>query len=251
MSSPLAVTSRVAVVTGGAIRLGRAIALALAKEGCDIVLHYGRSQRDAEQTADDVRGLGRRAVTVSADLSQPSEAAVVIFDAATPLGTTTILVNSAAIFEDASLVETSEELYDRHAAINLKAPFFLCREFMRRLPSGARGHIVNMADWRAETPPADFVAYTLSKAGIVALTKSLALQLAPGVQVNAIAPGAILPPPGGLLEPWRNSKLPQIPLARTGSPDDIAAAVLYLVRSPFVTGEVLHVTGGEHLRVES
>ncbi|MGC1274444.1 MAG: SDR family oxidoreductase [Planctomycetaceae bacterium] len=247
MSSPLDLTDRVAVVTGGAVRLGRVIALALAKEGCDVVLHYGRSRSDAERTADEIREIGRRVVAVSADLSQPFDAAAVVFDAAASIGTPTVLVNSAAIFEDAPLVETGEELYDRHAAINLKAPFFLCREFMRRLPDDARGHIVNMADWRAETPPADFVAYTLSKAGIVALTKSLALQLAPRVQVNAIAPGAILPPPGESAEPWQANKLPQIPLARTGSPDDIAAAVMYLVRSPFVTGEVLHVTGGEHL----
>lgn len=237
----------IAVVTGGAVRLGRTIALALAEIGCDVVLHYGRSQMEAEQTAEAIRGLGRRVVTISADLSQPVEAATEIFDAAGSLGEVTILVNSAAIFEDALLAETSEALYDRHAAINLKSPFFLSREFVRRLPKGHHGQIINLADWRAETPPADFVAYTLSKAGLVALTKGLALQLAPRVRVNAIAPGAILPPPGESDEPWRSTKLPQIPLEQTGSPDDIAAALRYLVNARFVTGEVLHVTGGEHL----
>ncbi|HEX6986347.1 MAG TPA: SDR family oxidoreductase [Planctomycetaceae bacterium] len=240
-------TGRVAIVTGAAVRLGRAIALALAEQGADVVVHYGRSRDDAERTAEEIRRFGRKAATVSADLSRPVEAAAAVFDAAAALGGADLLVNSAAIFEDAPLAETSEELYDRHLAINLKAPFFLCREFVRRLPGGRPGHVVNLADWRAETPPADYVAYTLSKAGVVALTKALALQLAPRVRVNAIAPGAMLPPPGEPAEPWRTRKLPDIPLGRTGSPEDIAAAAVYLVRSEFVTGEVLHVTGGEHL----
>lgn len=234
-------------MTGAAVRIGRAIALALAENGADVVVHYGRSRDDAERTANEIRGLGPRTVTVSADLSRPIRAATAIFDAAESLGGADILVNSAAIFEDAPLAEMGEELYDRHLAINLKAPFFLCGEFVRRLPAGRRGHIVNLADWRAETPPADYMAYTLSKAGIVALTKGLALQLAPRVQVNAIAPGAILPPPGGDEASWRAKKLPDVPLRKTGSPDDIAAAAVYLVRSEFVTGEILHITGGEHL----
>jgi pteridine reductase len=239
---------RVAVVTGGAVRLGRAIALALAHEGADVLLHYGRSKEEAERTAGEIRGLGRRVATVSADLSRPVEAATVVFDAANALGGADVLVNSAAIFEDAALVDTGEDLYDRHLTINLKAPFFLCREFARRLPEGRRGHVVNLADWRGETPPPDYVAYTLSKAGLIALTKALALQLAPRIRVNAIAPGAMLPPPREREEPWRRRKLPDIPLGRTGTPDDIAAAAVYLVSSDFVTGEVLHVTGGEHLR---
>ena len=244
-SPPLA--GRVAVVTGAAVRLGRAIALAFAAHWADVIVHYGRSKDEAERAADEIRAFGRRAETVSADLSDPVRAAETIFDAADRLGGANVLVNSAAIFEDAPLAHTTEDLYDRHLAINLKAPFFLCREFVRRIPTGRRGHIVNLADWRGETPPADYVAYTLSKAGVVALTKSLALQLAPRVQVNAIAPGAMLPPPGEPIEPWRSRKLPDIPLFRTGSPDDIAAAAVYLLRSEFVTGEVLHVTGGEHL----
>lgn len=234
-------------MTGAGVRIGRSIALALAADGADIVVHYGRSRDEAEGTADDIHRLGRRAVTVGADLAQPVEAAEAIFDAAAGLGGAELLVNSAAVFDDAPLADTSEELYDRQLVTNLKAPFFLCREFVRRLPADRRGHIINLADWRAETPPADYMAYTLSKAGVVALTKGLALQLAPRVQVNAIAPGAILPPPGGDERSWREKKLPDVPLRRTGSTDDIAAAALYLVRSDFVTGEVLHVTGGEHL----
>ena len=231
------------------MRIGKAISLALAGEGCDVVLHYGTSQDEAEAAATEVERLGRKALTVSADLSEPIEAARRIFDTADSLGGADILVNSAAIFEDAPLGEMTESHWDRHLTINLKAPAFLCREFARRLPAARRGHILNLADWRAETPPVDYFAYTISKAGIVALTKSLAQSLAPTIQVNAIAPGAILPPPASNdREQWASSKRPQIPLDRVGSIDDIADAALYLVRSSFVTGEVLHVTGGEHLR---
>jgi NAD(P)-dependent dehydrogenase (short-subunit alcohol dehydrogenase family) len=246
-NDPPPLQGRTAVITGAGVRIGRAIALALAAHGANVVVHYGRSRDEAETTAADIRRLGRRAITVSADLAQPVQAAATIFDAADSLGGADLLINSAAVFDDAPLADTSEELYDCQLDVNLKAPFFLCREFVRRLPPDRRGHIVNLADWRAETPPADYMAYTLSKAGVVALTKGLALQLAPRVQVNAIAPGAILPPPGGDERSWRDRKLPDVPLRRTGSTDDIAAAALYLVRSGFVTGEVLHVTGGEHL----
>jgi len=230
------------------VRLGRAIALALAADGCDVLLHYGKSEDEAAATARHIRTLGRKAITVAANLSQPVAAARRIFDAADSLGGADILVNSAAIFEDAPLRELSESHFDRHLTINLKAPAFLCREFANRLPDGRRGHILNLADWRAETPPADHFAYTLSKAGLVALTKSLALSLSPMIQVNAIAPGAILPPPESN-DPgrWADAKRPTIPLNRVGSARDIAEAALYLVRSEFITGEVLHVTGGEHL----
>ena len=162
-------SGRVAVVTGGAVRLGRAIAVAFARQGADVVLHYGRSNEAAERTADEIRGLGRRAVTVSADLADPVPAAASVFDAAATLGEADVLVNSAAIFEDEPFADSSEALYDRHLAINLKAPYFLCREFVRRLPDpcpeGRDACVVNLADWRGETPPADYVAYTLSKAG--------------------------------------------------------------------------------------
>jgi NAD(P)-dependent dehydrogenase (short-subunit alcohol dehydrogenase family) len=244
----LKLAGRTAVVTGAAVRIGRAIALALAEDGCDVVLHYGASESEARATAAEIEQFGRRANTVRADLSEPAQAARQIFDAADALGGADILVNSAAIFEDAPLRDVSESHYDRQMAINLKAPVFLCREFARRLSSGRRGHILNLADWRAETPPADFPIYSVSKAGVVALTKSLALSLAPTVQVNGIAPGAILPPPGSNdPEQWAATKRPAIPLQRVGTVRDIVEAALYLVRSDFITGEVLHVTGGEHL----
>lgn len=237
---------RVAVVTGAGVRLGRAMALALAEAGAHVAVHYHRSSAAAEATADAIRALGRQAVTIQADLGDMGAVRELIPAARESLGCVSILVNSAAIFERGTLATTTEELWDRHLDINLKAPFLLCQAMAGQLEPEMRGQILNITDWRALRPGKLYVAYTVAKAGLVALTKTLALGLAPQVQVNAIAPGAILPPPGesdGALQ----RLVPRIPMGHTGSPDDVVQAALYLLRADFVTGEVLHVTGGEHL----
>lgn len=237
----------VAIVTGAARRLGRAIACQLAAHGADIVIHHGDSAEAAAETADQIRSLGRRVALVSANLRDATTAATKILAAADELGGADILVNNAAIFEDAPPGQTSEELYDRHLTINLKAPFFLSQEFAARLPTTGSGKILNLVDWRAARPPGDYLAYSVSKAGLLALTKGLALQMAPRIRVNAIAPGAILPPSGADFDAWQAIKSPAIPLVETGSPQDIVEAALYLLSSRFITGEVLYVTGGEEL----
>ncbi|MGC9359119.1 MAG: SDR family oxidoreductase [Anaerolineae bacterium] len=236
----------VALVTGAAVRLGKALALGLAQAGVDVAVHYNRSIAPAQETVSEIRSLGRRAVAVQADLSDSVAVQGLVSAVHEALGSIDILVNSAAIFERGTLETTTEELWDRHLAINLKAPFLLCQSFARQLQSDRRGHILNIADWRALRPGKAFVAYTVAKAGLVALTKTLALGLAPQIQVNAIAPGAILPPPGKSDDALQRL-VPRIPLGHTGSPEDIVEAALYLLRSDFVTGEVLDVTGGEHL----
>ncbi|QDT39291.1 SDR family oxidoreductase [Stratiformator vulcanicus] len=236
------------VVTGAAVRIGRSIALGAGRAGANVVVHYGTSKDEAEETAAELREFGVGALTISADLNDSVATAEAIFDAARDaFGPIDVLVNSAAIFENAPLVETTEDLYDRHQNINLKSPFFLAQQFVKQLPGDRRGHILNLADWRSRRIPPDFIAYTLAKAGLAAMTEGLAQQLAPRVQVNAIAPGAILPPPGSDPEEWKSRKVPEIPLGRTGGPDDIAAAALYLLQSDFISGEILHVTGAEHL----
>ena len=238
---------KTAIVAGGAIRLGKAIALSLAEAGMRICLHYSSSQQDAEETAGQIRSLGADVTLVQAEFLNPVVAAQCVVDAAVEsFGAVDVLINNAAIFEAGSLETTTEDQWDRHFAINLKTPFFLAQAFARQLDSRQRAHVVNIADWRATRPGTDHVAYTLTKSGLVTLTKSLAQSLAPDVQVNAIAPGAILPPPGA--EADHLERLASaIPLRRTGSPDDIGGALLYLLRSDFITGEVLHVTGGEQL----
>ncbi|QDT63707.1 3-oxoacyl-[acyl-carrier-protein] reductase FabG [Calycomorphotria hydatis] len=241
-------TGKTAIVTGGAVRLGRAIALRLADEGANVVLHYGRSEQDAEQTAEEIRKRGVNAITVQANLNEPVQAAEkIVSTAVAEFQQVDVLINSAAIFEHALLVDTEEDLYDRHMNINLKAPFFLSREFARALQPTQHGVIINMVDWRGLRVPSDFSAYNLTKAGLVALTQNLALQLAPQVRVNGIAPGAILPPPDANHKTWAEEKSPDVPLKTVGGPDDIADAVAYLVKSDFVNGEILTVTGGEHL----
>jgi pteridine reductase len=238
---------KVALVTGGAVRLGKAIALGLAEAGADVVITYHSSVRPAEATRAEIAALGRRALVYQADFSQSTAVTPLVDTIIATWGRLDILVNSAAIFVHGDWDDTTEENWDDHFAINLKAPFFLSQAFARYVKaSGRRGHIVNIADWRAVRPGADHVAYTLAKAGLVAMTKSLALALAPDVQVNAIAPGLILPPPGAG-EDFVARKAQEIPLKRPGSPEEIVRAVRYLLGSEFVTGELVYVTGGEHL----
>ena len=238
---------KVAVVTGGAVRVGRAISLALAGERVRVCVHYGSSSLAAEETAADIRARGGSAMTVSADLREPAAAAKTIFDkACAEWGGVDILVNSAAVFEAGTLAETTGESWKRQFAINLEAPFCLCREFAGRQGQGRRGHLVNIVDWRATRPVSGHLAYTLTKSGLATMTRILAQELAPEIQVNAVAPGAILPPPGQDEHSF-DGIAKQVPLGRSGSPDDVTRAVLYLLKSDFVTGEILHVTGGQQL----
>jgi NAD(P)-dependent dehydrogenase (short-subunit alcohol dehydrogenase family) len=238
---------KVALVTGGAVRLGRAIALGLAEQGADVAISYSSSAGPSERVAGEIVALGRQALALKADFAQGVNATEVIAKVVAQLGHIDVLVNNAAIFEQGDWDSTTGESWDRHFAINLKAPFFLSQAFALQIKgTSRRGHIVNIADWRGERPVADHLAYTLTKAGLIAMTKSLALALAPEVQVNAIAPGLILPPPGAD-ETFLARKAAGIPVQRAGSPQEIVKAVLYLVDSDFVTGELVTVTGGEHL----
>jgi pteridine reductase len=238
-------SDKVALITGSGVRLGRAMALALAERGCDVIVHYNRSADEADEVVARIRQMGRRAVALSSDLRDAGRAGELIERGAQALGQVDILINSASLFERGTLDETTEALWDDHLAVNLKAPFFLCQAFARQIGE-RRGHIINMVDWRAMHPGTAYIAYNMSKTGLLALTESLAQALGPNVQVNAIAPGAILPPPGDDGSYFR--KLAQrVPLKRTGSPEEIVKGVLYLLDSDFVTGETLLITGGEHL----
>lgn len=237
---------RVAVVTGGAVRLGKALALALAQEGVRLGLHYNASAGPAEQAVAEIKSLGSDALAVQADLSQSSQVQKVIERTVAHFGRLDILVNSAAIFEPAGLVQTTEAIWDMHFAINLKAPFFLSQAFAAYVGKDRPAHIVNIADWRGLRPDINYLAYSLTKAGLLSMTEGLALALAPNIQVNAIAPGAILPPPGKD-QAYLDRLVQAIPVRRVGSPAEIVRALLYLLESDFVTGETVFVTGGEHL----
>jgi pteridine reductase len=237
---------QVAIVTGGGIRLGRAQALALAERGARVVVHYHSSAGPANEVVRHIQDLGGQAIAVQADLGDASVAPQIVERAVEAFGQADILVNSAAIFEPGEWDNTTEQNWDRHFEINLKSPFFLTQAFAKQVGSKRRAHVVNIADWRAVYPGTDHFAYTLAKAGLVTMTKSLALALAPNIQVNAIAPGLILPPPGRG-EGYFEQMASHIPAQRSGSPAEIVKALLFLLDSDFVTGELLHVTGGEHL----
>ena len=241
------IAGKSAVITGGAVRIGRAVAIRLGSLGVHVCLHYNSSGDAAEQTITQLSEFGIRASSVSADFSDPVAASKRVFDQALEdLGSVDFLVNSAAIFEPSTLSDLEEAVWDRHLDINLKTPVFLSQKFLDALPDSRRGHIINIADWRALRPVTGHLAYTVAKAGLAATTRLLAQELAPTIQVNAVAPGAILPAPGSSTGEFER-RAEGIPLQRTGGPDDIADAIEYLLRSDFVTGEVMHVTGGEHL----
>jgi NAD(P)-dependent dehydrogenase (short-subunit alcohol dehydrogenase family) len=237
---------KAAIVTGSAVRLGRALSLALAEQGVRLAIHYGSSAGAAEAAVQEIKARGGEATAIQADLSRPGEAQAIVERAVAHFGQVDILVNSAAIFEPGNWDDTTEASWDRHFAINLKSPFFLSQAFAAQVGRERAGHIVNMADWRGVRPAADHVAYTLTKAALIAMTKSLALALAPNIQVNAIAPGLILPPPGRD-QAYLERKASQVPAQRVGSPQEIANAMIFLLRSDFVTGDLIFVTGGEHL----
>jgi NAD(P)-dependent dehydrogenase (short-subunit alcohol dehydrogenase family) len=235
---------KVALVTGSAKRLGRAVALRLAAEGADLVIHHGNSHAEAQETVAEIEKMGRRAVAFSADLRKVDEIRRLFVEVAKEFGRLDILVNSAANFLPASIVSTTEEIWDATFDTNLKAGFFCAQAgapFLRR----TKGTIVNFADVGGLQGWPGYIPHSISKAGVVMLTKVLAKALAPEVRVNAIAPGTITMP--GDPAEWEADFVKLAPLRRTGTPSDIADAVSYLVHAEFMTGHVLVLDGGRSL----
>lgn len=239
-------SGRVALVTGAGVRVGRALALALAEHGADVVVHYNTSAGPAEEVVEQIRGMGRRAVALGADLRKVAEATALVERAVQALGQVDILVNSASVFGRADLFATTEAIWNEHIDVNLRAPFFLSQAFARQVGERQGCQIINITDWRARRPGKAYAAYILTKAALETLTGVLALTLAPQVRVNAIAPGAILAPVHGDGEYFR-VLAQRLPLRRTGSPEVVVQAMLYLLSADFVTGETVTVDGGEHL----
>ena len=193
-----------------------------------------------------IKSAGGTAVAVGADLRDPRAAAATIFEAAAELGEVTTLINSAAVFQDRALPWVDLYHCNVHLSVNLLAPIFLAQQFIRQLGEGQRGHIINILDWRAQRPGADHFVYTATKAALSSVTKSLALQLAPLIQVNGIAPGAILPPEDR--RSWHEQRaISSIPLRRTGSPQELVNSINFLLDANFITGEIINVSGGEEL----
>ena len=239
-------SGRVALVTGAGHRVGRAIALALAARGMRLAVHYNRTADGAEETRRTITSAGGEAALFPSDLSVAGAAAALVDEVAAHFGALDALVNSAAIMERTPIGEVTEDAWDAMFALNLRAPFFAAQAAARVM--GERGGaIVNLADLAAfETWPA-YVPHAITKAGVVQMTRALARAMAPGIRVNAVAPGAVLLPEG-----WDGEAAERLrrttPLQRLGSADDVAQAVVYLLEAEYVTGESLLVDGGRHVR---
>jgi NAD(P)-dependent dehydrogenase (short-subunit alcohol dehydrogenase family) len=240
----LPLSNRCILITGGARRIGAALARACARAGANVIIHFHSSEKNALQIRDEIVEMGRAAWIIQADLSQPDGVSELI-ERSGQTGRVHALVNSAAIFEPLSLRQTSRSDWERHLSVNLTAPFLLSQAFAAQVPKTEEGRIVNIVDWRALRPGTDHFPYTISKAALASLTYALAAALAPNITVNGLALGAILPPSDG---PAKPEILQAVPAARWGEPTEVEAALIFLLAGPaYITGEIVHVDGGRHL----
>jgi pteridine reductase len=235
---------KIALVTGSAKRLGRAVALRLVQEGADLVIHHRSSKEEAQSAVAEIEKLGRRAVAIAADLNNVNEIKRLFDETVKQFGRLDILINNAANFLPASVISTTEAIWDASLHTNLKAPFF-CAQAAAPLLKRTKGTIINFADTGGLLGWPGYFPHSVSKAGVVMMTKVLAKALAPEVRVNAIAPGTITMP--GDPSEWETDFIQLAPLRRTGTPADITDAVLYLIYAKFVTGQTLIVDGGRTL----
>jgi pteridine reductase len=235
---------KVALVTGAGKRIGRTLAITLAEEGVHIVAHDRRAlETETLKVCEEVVGCGAKSWKVIADLEKPEEYESLISQALTAAGSLDIVINNASLFRPSTLQDVAFSSLMQHIQVNAWAPLVLSREFARL---ARRGKIINLLDTKIIGYDREHAAYILSKHMLSALTTMCALEFAPDITVNAVAPGLILPP-AGKDEAYLNTLSRAVPLKRHGGPDDIADAVLYLLRSNFVTGQVIYVDGGRRL----
>ncbi len=238
---------RAALVTGGAKRLGRAIALALAGSGFDIAVHCHCSTDEAEATCAEIRAHGRRAVVLAANLALEAEVERLLDEAAAALGPIGVLVNNASAFDRDEWDSVTRESWDAHLEPNLRAPFVLMQRFARLLPAAAEGVAINLIDQRVWSLTPHFVSYTVSKAALWALTQSMALALAPRIRVNGIGPGPALPS-ARQTEAQFSRQSASVPLGHGTSAEEVGRAVLAILALPAMTGQMIALDGGQHLQ---
>ena len=246
MQPPLSIP-RVALITGGAMRLGRAIGLALAGAGFDVAIHCNASTAAAEATATDIHALGRRTTILQANLANEAETAMLLGRAQAALGPVGVLVNNASTFERDEWNDTTRETWDSHMEPNLRAPFVLMQAFAKALPETAEGAIINMIDQRVWSLTPHFMSYTLSKAGLWALTQSMALALAPRIRVNAIGPGPALPNTRQTQAQF-DRQAASMPLGRGTTPEEVGQAALAILSLPAMTAQMIALDGGQHMQ---
>lgn len=235
-----------ALVTGGAVRIGRAIALALGADGWRVAVHFRNSEAQALEVVELLESAGASGVALQADLSDPEEISRLMQSVQSELGGLELLVNSAAAFPRHDPLTVSAEEWNSVFDLNLRAPFLCARE-AAKLMEESGGSIINIADTGADEAWAGYVPYVASKAGLVSITRGLARAFAPSIRVNGVAPGAVLLPPGEDSPEHRQAAEGRTVLGRVGAPEDVAEAVLYLAGARYVTGEIIRVDGGQHL----
>lgn len=241
-------TGRVVWMTGAGLRLGRAMALDLAGRGADIVVHYNTSAGPAREVAGLIEAMGRRALLVQGDLAKVEDVRRCVGEIEAGFGRLDVLVNSASNFIRVPLEEITEEVWDASLDVNLKGPAFCALEAARLMRKGGGGKIINFADWAGFRPYRNYLPYMVSKGGVITLTRALALELAPEIQVNAVAPGPVLPPEDSTEEEIERM-IKNVPLKRLGSPEDIVKTVAFLIEgSDYITGQVLCVDGGRFIQ---
>jgi pteridine reductase len=240
--------NKIALVTGGAHRIGQAIAMALARSGAHVAITYNTSKEAAQATVDQIKALGVRSIALHCDQRNLTEIQSLFDSLRREFEHLDILINSAAIMTRQPVRDVTPADFDRTIETNVRGPFFIAQAAAKWMKqSGVAGSIVNIADLSAIHPWPSYIAHTISKSGIVAMTQSMALALAPSIRVNAIAPGAVLKPIDWDDDRW-NKLAESLPLKRTGSAEDVANAVLFCLQSEFMTGETIIIDGGRSLR---
>jgi len=240
----MSLNGKLVLITGAARRIGRFLALTAVQAGADVVIHYGNSRSEAESAQAEIETLGRKVYLLQAELTDADQVASLI-SRAREFGPLYALVNSAAIFEPLTWDNTSLDDWNHHLMVNLTVPFLLSQAFARQPDPLKNRRIVNLLDWRAQRPGPDHLPYTISKAALVALTRSLAIALAPQVTVNGLSLGAVLPPTDGVTNA---GILDQIPAHRWADMKEVGETMLFLLDGPtYITGEIIHVDGGRHL----
>lgn len=237
---------RAALVTGAGVRLGRALALALAEDGFHLALHCRNSVDEAEGLRAEIERLGRRALVLQADLADAEAVEGLMPKAAAELGPVGVLVNSAAVFANDRLATFARTNLDAHMAINLTAPLLLARDLVRQLPADAKAVVVNLLDQRLHNPTKSYLSYTVSKAGLEAATQVMARDLAPNVRVAAIGPGHVLPAPGMTQERFE-ALVAKTPLGIASGVEEIVGAFRLILHAPSLTGQTILVDSGMHM----
>jgi NAD(P)-dependent dehydrogenase (short-subunit alcohol dehydrogenase family) len=223
------------------------MAISLAEAGFDVGVHYQASQAEAEETCATIRAVGRRAAALRADLGVEAETGGLLERARAALGPVGVLVNNASMFERDEWDSVTRESWDAHMEPNLRAPLLLTQDFARALPAGAEGVVINMLDQRVWSVTPYFLSYTVAKAGLWALTKSLSLALAPRIRVNAIGPGPALPSPRQTAEEFARQTA-SVPLGHGTTPEEVSFALLAILALPSMTGQMIALDGGQHLQ---